>query len=170
MGAEVPLITRSAGEEEDARALGAHNVVASTDIEQMAVVNGCFGLVIDTVPYKHDINHYVATLQPAGTLVMIGHFGAIEPALNSTPLMIKRRAVAGSFIGGIRETQEMLDFCGEEGIVFDIEMIDIPADQCRFRPDAGEPRQIPLRNRYGFVEERSCRVVGRRRFSDPKSE
>lgn len=145
MGAEVTLITRTTGKEEDARALGAHNVVVSTDSEQMAAVKGAFDLIIDTVPYQHDINPYVVTLQPAGTLVMIGHFGAIDPPLNSTPLLMKRRAVAGSYIGGIRETQEMLDFCGEHGIVCDIEMIDIQ------QIDAAFDRMLMSDVKYRFV-------------------
>ncbi|WP_321887277.1 NAD(P)-dependent alcohol dehydrogenase [Paraburkholderia bannensis] len=125
MGAEVTLITRSAGKDADARALGAHHVVASTDDAQMTAAKEHFDLIVDTVPYQHDINPYVATLAPGGTLVMIGHFGKLEPAVNSTPLLMKRRAVAGSYIGGIPETQEMLDFCGEHKIVCDIETIDI---------------------------------------------
>lgn len=125
MGAEVTLITRSAGKEDDAKALGAHHVLASTDTEQMAAAKEQFDLIVDTIPYRHDVNPYVLTLRPGGTLAMIGHFGTIDPPLNSTPLLMKRKAVAGSYIGGIRETQEMLDFCAEHGIVCDIEMIDI---------------------------------------------
>ncbi|AXF12545.1 hydroxyacid dehydrogenase (plasmid) [Paraburkholderia graminis] len=145
MGTDVTLITRTAGKEDDARTLGAHSVVVSTDGDQMAAVKGSFDLVIDTVPYKHDINPYVATLQTSGMLVMIGHFGVIEPPLNSTALMMKRRTVAGSYIGGIRETQEMLDFCGEHGIVCDIEMIDIQ------QIDAAFDRMLAADVKYRFV-------------------
>lgn len=145
MGAEVTLITRSPGKEDDARALGAHRVVVSTDADQMAAVKGSFDLIVDTVPYRHDINPYVTTLAPAGTLVMIGHFGTIEPALNSTPLLMKRRAVAGSFIGGIRETQEMLEFCSENGVACDIEMIDIQ------QIDAAFDRMLVSDVKYRFV-------------------
>lgn len=145
LGAEVTLITRSPGKEDDARALGADRVVVSTDAHQMAEVKGHFDLIVDTVPYRHDINPYVLTLAPAGTLVMIGHFGTIEPALNSTPLLMKRRAVAGSFIGGIRETQEMLDFCAEHGVVCDIEMIDMQ------QIDAAFDRMLVSDVKYRFV-------------------
>jgi len=125
MGADVTLITRSAGKETDARALGARDVVLSSDVEQMAAAKSRFDLIIDTIPYQHDLNPYVATLDSGGTLVLVGYFGPVEPALNSSPMVSKRKTVAGSFIGGIAETQEMLDFCGKHGITCEIEMIDI---------------------------------------------
>ncbi|GKT19925.1 NAD(P)-dependent alcohol dehydrogenase [Acidovorax sp. SUPP2522] len=125
MGAEVTLFTRSAGKESDARRLGANQVVLSTDAAQMAAVAGRFDLIIDTVPYVHDVNPYVPTLATGGTLTLVGYLGPLEPALNSAPLVLSRKAVAGSLIGGIAETQEMLDFCGQHGIVSDIETIAI---------------------------------------------
>lgn len=123
LGSEVTLFTRSKGKEEDARRLGADRIVLSTDPAQMAEVAGRFDLIIDTVPYVHDLNPYVPTLAPSGTLVLVGYLGGLEPALNSVPLILGRKSVAGSLIGGIRETQEMLDFCGEHGIVSDVEVI-----------------------------------------------
>jgi uncharacterized zinc-type alcohol dehydrogenase-like protein len=87
-------------------------------------VAGRFDLIIDTVPYVHDLNPYVPTLAAGGTLVMVGYLGPLE-ALSTSPLVLKRRAVAGSLIGGIAETQEMLDFCGQHGITSDVEMIRI---------------------------------------------
>ncbi|WP_372661957.1 NAD(P)-dependent alcohol dehydrogenase [Hydrogenophaga sp.] len=125
MGAEVTLFTRSAGKETDARALGADHIVLSTDPDQMAAAANRFELIVDTVPYAHDLNPYVPTLAVGGTIVLVGYLGPVEPALNSTPLLLKRKAVAGSLIGGIAETQEMLDFCGQHGITSDIEMINI---------------------------------------------
>jgi uncharacterized zinc-type alcohol dehydrogenase-like protein len=125
LGAEVTLFTRSAGKEQDARRLGADNIVLSTDASQMAAVTGRFDLIIDTVPYIHDINPYMPTLAISGTLVLVGYLGPIEPFLNSAPLVLGRKSVAGSLIGGIAETQEMLDFCGEHGITSDIEVIQI---------------------------------------------
>ena len=125
LGAEVSLFTRSPGKEADARRLGAHRVVLSTDAEQMAAVQGAFDLIIDTVPYAHDINPYVPTLRLDGTLVYVGQLGSVEPALNTVPLILGRRAVAGSVIGGIPETQELLEFCGQHNIVSDVEMIDM---------------------------------------------
>jgi alcohol dehydrogenase (NADP+) len=125
LGADVTLFTRSPGKEEDAHRLGAHRVVFSTDKAQMAAVKGQFDLIIDTVPYVHDLNPYLPTLALDGTLVLVGYLGPLEPMLNSIPLLIGRKSVAGSAIGGIAETQEMLDFCGEHGITSDIEVIKI---------------------------------------------
>jgi uncharacterized zinc-type alcohol dehydrogenase-like protein len=89
----------------------------------MAAVKGQFDLIVDTVPYVHDINPYIPTLATNGTLVLVGYLGPLDPFLNSSPLVLERKSVAGSLIGGIAETQEMLDFCGAHGITSDIEMI-----------------------------------------------
>ncbi|UYZ85569.1 NAD(P)-dependent alcohol dehydrogenase [Entomomonas sp. E2T0] len=123
LGANVTLFTRSPGKEEDAKRLGADNIVISTDETQMAAANGQFDLIIDTVPYVHDINLYIPTLSLSGTIVLVGFLGDIQPTLNTAPLVMGRKAVAGSVIGGIAETQEMLDFCGKHGITADIELI-----------------------------------------------
>jgi uncharacterized zinc-type alcohol dehydrogenase-like protein len=123
LGAEVTLFTRSPGKEADARRLGADNVVLSSDAAAMAAVAGTFQLIIDTVPYAHDVNPYIPTLAVSGTLVLVGYLGPLEPALNTAPMVFRRRAVAGSLIGGIAETQELLDFCGQHGIVSDVEVI-----------------------------------------------
>jgi len=125
LGAEVTLFSRSPGKEADARRLGADHIVISTDAAQMAAVAGRFDLIIDTVPYVHDVNPYVPTLATGGTIVMVGYLGPLEPAFNSGPLVFSRKALAGSLIGGIAETQEMLDFCGAHGITSDIELIPI---------------------------------------------
>jgi len=123
LGAEVALFSRSPGKEKDARRLGVHAMVISTDKAQMDAVKGKFDLIIDTVPYAHDLNPYIPTLSTSGTLVLVGYLGGLEPALHTTPMIMGRKAVAGSLIGGIPETQEMLDFCGEHGITSDIEVI-----------------------------------------------
>ncbi|MES2609661.1 MAG: NAD(P)-dependent alcohol dehydrogenase [Pseudomonadota bacterium] len=123
LGADVTLFSRSPGKEDDARRLGADRVVISTDATQMKAVQGHFDLIIDTVPYVHDVNPYVATLALSGNLVLVGYLGPLEPAVNSAPLVLGRKSVAGSVIGGIAETQEMLDFCGQHGITSDIELI-----------------------------------------------
>ena len=125
MGAEVTLFTRSPDKEQDARRLGADRIVLSTNEGQMGAVKGRFDLIIDTVPYVHDINPYLSTLSLNGTLVLVGYLGKLEPMLNTIPLIIGRKSVAGSVIGGIAETQEMLDFCGEHDITSDIEVIRI---------------------------------------------
>ncbi|KUJ50844.1 NAD(P)-dependent alcohol dehydrogenase [Chryseobacterium sp. JAH] len=123
LGAEVTLFSRTPGKTEDAKKLGADHVVISTDEEQMKSVTGKFDVIIDTVPYDHDVNPYVATLNISGTLVLVGFIGKMEEALFTPPMIMGRRSVAGSVIGGIAETQEMLDFCGEHNIVSEIEII-----------------------------------------------
>ena len=123
LGAEVTLFTRSPGKEEDARRLGAKHIVLSTDAAQMATVNNQFELIIDTVPYAHDVNPYIPTLSVSGTLVVVGLVGGIDPPLQTGRMIFGRKSVAGSLIGGLAETQELLDFCGKHGITSDIEII-----------------------------------------------
>ena len=123
LGAEVKLFSRSPEKIQDALDLGADEVIMSTDEEQMKKVSGYFDLIIDTVPYVHDLNPYVQTLAVSGTLVLVGFLGPLEPMLNTAPIVLGRKSIAGSLIGGIAETQEMLDFCGEHQIVSEIEMI-----------------------------------------------
>jgi uncharacterized zinc-type alcohol dehydrogenase-like protein len=125
LGADVTLFTRTPGKEKDARRLGAHTVVLSTDKDQMAAVQGRFDLIIDTVPYVHDLNHYLPSLSLNGTLVLVGYLGGLDPILSTVPLILGRRSVAGSVIGGIAETQVLLDFCGKHGITSDVEVIRI---------------------------------------------
>ena len=91
----------------------------------MAAVKGKFDLIIDTVPYAHDLNPYIPALSASGTLVLVGYLGPLDPMLNTMPMILGRKSVAGSLIGGIPETQELLDFCGEHGITSDVEMIKI---------------------------------------------
>lgn len=123
LGAEVTLFSRSAGKTEEAKSLGADEVIISTDRAQMDSVKGKFDLIIDTVPYVHDLNPYVQTLHTSGTLVLVGFLGNLEPMLNTAPLVLGRKSIAGSLIGGIAETQELLDFCGQHNIVSEIELI-----------------------------------------------
>lgn len=123
MGAEVTLFTRSADKEHDAYALGASRVILTTQPESMASVANTFDLIIDTVPYTHDLNPYLATLALDGTLVLVGLIGEVEDTINTVPLILGRRSIAGSVIGGIEQTQEMLDFCGKHNIVADVEII-----------------------------------------------
>ena len=123
LGAEVTLFTRSPGKDEDALKLGADQVVLSSDPDQMTAVAGRFDLIIDTVPYAHDLNPYLATVSTHGTLVLVGYMGPLDPIVNAGALVFGQKAIAGSFIGGVAETQEMLDFCGKHGIVSDVEVI-----------------------------------------------
>jgi uncharacterized zinc-type alcohol dehydrogenase-like protein len=125
LGADVTLFSRSPGKEADAKRLGADRVVISTDEAQMKSVRGQFDLIIDTVPNVHDLKPYVSTLALDGTLVLVGYLGQLDDLINTVPLIVGRKSIAGSVIGGIAETQEMLDFCGAHNITSDIEMINI---------------------------------------------
>lgn len=125
LGAEVTLFTRSASKVEDAKHLGADHVIMSTDHTQMRSVKNKFDLIIDTIPNVHDVNPYIPTLTLDGTLVFVGYLGDLSPMLNTMPMVLGRRSIAGSCIGGIAETQELLNFCGEHHITSDVEIIDI---------------------------------------------
>ena len=125
LGAEVSLFTRSPHKADDARRLGADHIINSTDAAQMQAAAKQFDLIIDTVPYAHDVNPYLPTLKLDGTLVFVGLVGNVEPPLSTVPLIMQRRTVAGSLIGGIAETQELLDFCGKHGITADVELINM---------------------------------------------
>jgi alcohol dehydrogenase (NADP+) len=121
-GADVTLFTTSPGKVADAKRFGAHNVVISTDEESMKKHQRRFDFIIDTVSARHDLNAYLALLKRDGVLVLVG----IPPeaiALDAFHLLVPRRQLAGSLIGGIAETQEMLDFCAERGLAADIELI-----------------------------------------------
>lgn len=123
LDAEVTLFTRSESKTNEAKKLGANQVIISTNETQMLEAAGKFELIIDTVPYVHDLNPYVQTLSTNGTLVIVGYLGGLEPLLNTVPMILGRKSVAGSVIGGLAETQELLDFCGEHHIVSEIELI-----------------------------------------------
>ncbi len=125
LGAHVTLFSRSTNKIDDAKALGADEVIISTDDAQMEQAMGRFDLILDTVPYAHDFNPYIGTLNVNGTLVILGYLGPLDPALVTVPMIMGRKAVAGSLIGGIAETQELLDFCGEHNITSDVEVIDM---------------------------------------------
>jgi uncharacterized zinc-type alcohol dehydrogenase-like protein len=125
LGAKVVMITTSPGKAEDARALGADEVLISTDAAAMQQSANKFNFLLNTIPVGHDINPYLPLLKRDGTLCIVGALNPLKNALNSGTLIIGRRSVAGSIIGGIKETQEMLDFCGEHNIVADVEMLDI---------------------------------------------
>ncbi len=124
MGAKVVMITTSPGKAEDAKRLGADDVLISKEEDQMNEHKGTFDFLLNTVPVGHDINPYLELLKRDSTMVMVG---AIEPLekMHGGNLIMGRKRVAGSLIGGIKETQEMLDFCGKHNIVSDVEMIDI---------------------------------------------
>ncbi|MEZ0169324.1 NAD(P)-dependent alcohol dehydrogenase [Microvirga sp. TS319] len=127
MGAHVVLFTTSPNKREDALALGAHEVVVSRDKEAMAAQRNSFDFILDTVAAPHDLDTYLVLLARDGAMVLVGAPAEPHPATTVFNLIMKRRQLAGSLIGGIAETQEMLDFCAQHGIVSEIEMIPVQA-------------------------------------------
>lgn len=123
MGAHVVLFTTSPGKEADARRLGADEVVISRDKQQMAAHRNCFDFILNTVAAPHRLDDYLDLLKRDGTMTLVGAPAEPHPSPQVFNLIFKRRQIAGSLIGGIAETQEMLDFCAEHGIVSDIEQI-----------------------------------------------
>lgn len=124
MGATVTMLSHTASKEKDAKQLGAHHFVLTTDNEQVKKVMGSFDFILDTVSADHDYNFYLQLLCTNGVMVCVGvpPTPAQVPAFN---LIFGRKSIAGSLIGGIAETQEMLDYCAEHNIVSDVELIDI---------------------------------------------
>jgi uncharacterized zinc-type alcohol dehydrogenase-like protein len=119
------LFTTSPGKTADAKRLGATDVVISKDVAEMRRHGLSFDFILDTVAAPHDLDAYLRLLKRDGTLCLVGVPDKPHPSPGVTELIFKRRSIAGSLIGGIRETQEMLDFCSQHGIVSDIELIPI---------------------------------------------
>jgi uncharacterized zinc-type alcohol dehydrogenase-like protein len=145
MGAHTVLFTTSPSKAADARRLGADDVVVSKDAEQMAQHVGSFDFILNTVAAPHDLDAFIVLLKRDATMCLVGAPATPHPSPAVFNLVFKRRAVAGSLIGGIAETQEMLDFCAKHGIVSDIELIRM--DQIN---DAYE-RMLRSDVRYRFV-------------------
>lgn len=124
LGAHVVMITRSLGKAEDAKALGADEVLISTDKAAMQQHANSFDFLLNTVPVRHDLNPYIKLMKRDTTMAMVGAIEPVDP-LDGGLLISKRKNIAGSMIGGIKETQEMLDFCGAHNIVADVEMINM---------------------------------------------
>jgi len=124
MGAHVTMITTSASKGADAKRLGADAVLLSTDAEAMKAAASSFHFLLNTVPVSHDINPYINLLKLDGTMVLVGALTPLDGVIGGS-LMMPRRTVAGSGIGGMAETQEMMDFCAEHNIVSDIEVVDM---------------------------------------------
>lgn len=122
MGAEVTVISRSDQKKAEALAMGAKAMLISSDTAAMKAAASAFDLIIDTVPVKHDVSIYTPLLDVDGTLVIVGQVGPINE-LMTIPLIMGRRRIAGSLIGGIAETQEVLNFCAEHNVYPDCEMI-----------------------------------------------
>jgi uncharacterized zinc-type alcohol dehydrogenase-like protein len=145
LGAHVVVLTTSPAKADDARRLGAHEVVVSKDASAMAALRNSLDLIIDTVGTPHDIDGEMQLLRLDGTLVLLGGSPEPHPSPRAFTFIMKRRRLAGSLIGGIAETQEMLDFCGQHGITADIELI--KADEVNDAYD----RMLKSDVRYRFV-------------------
>jgi len=123
-GADVTVLSTSPSKEADAKKLGAHHFVVTTDAAQVKAARGSFDFILDTVSAEHDINMYLRLLKTNGTHICVGAPSQPSP-VSAFSLIGGRKSLAGSGIGGLAETQEMLDYCAEHNIVSDIEMIDI---------------------------------------------
>ena len=123
MGAEVTVFTTSPSKVAAAKALGAHHVVISTDADAMAGAAGQFDFILNTVSASHNLDPFIAALKRDGTMVMVGAPATPHPSPGVMGMIFGRKSLAGSLIGGLPETQEMLDFCGEHNITADIERI-----------------------------------------------
>jgi len=145
MGARVVAFTTSESKRQDAYALGADEVVISRDKDEMRAHVGSFDLILDTVAASHSLDAFSSLLKRDGTLVLVGVPENPHPSPNVGNLIFKRRTIAGSLIGGIAETQEMLDFCAEHGIVADIEMIPMQ------KIDEAYDRMVKSDVKYRFV-------------------
>ena len=145
MGAEVVLFTTSPGKAADAKRLGATETVVSSDRAAMKRQAGKLDFILSTVAASHDLDAYLELLRRDGTLCLVGVPERAHPSPGVANLVFWRRRLAGSLIGGIRETQEMLDFCGQRGIVADIEMI--PMSEINTAYD----RMVRSDVRYRFV-------------------
>jgi alcohol dehydrogenase (NADP+) len=145
MGADVSLFTTSPGKAEDARRLGADEVIISRNAEEMKRHGRRFDFILDTVAVPHDLDAYLTMLKRDGTLCLVGAPDQPHPSPSAFNLILGRRQLAGSPIGGIKETQEMLDFCAERGIVSDVEVIPIE------RINQAYERMIKSDVKYRFV-------------------
>ncbi|HEY0268009.1 MAG TPA: NAD(P)-dependent alcohol dehydrogenase [Methyloradius sp.] len=144
-GAHVVLFTTSAGKAEDAKRLGADEVVISKNPEEMQAHALSFDFILNTVAAPHNLDQYMALLKRDGTMCLVGVPDSPHPSPNIANLIFKRRSLAGSLIGGIKETQEMLDFCAEHNITSDIEIIPMDGINNAFE------RMLKSDVRYRFV-------------------
>jgi alcohol dehydrogenase (NADP+) len=145
MGAEVYVFSTSPSKRDDAKRLGATDLIVSKDPQAMADHVNSFDFILNTVAAAHDLNPFLALLKRDGTMTLVGVPESPHPAPDVGHLVFKRRALAGSLIGGIKETQEMLDFCREHGLTADIEMIRIQDI------DAAYDRMVKSDVKYRFV-------------------
>lgn len=125
LGAHVVMITTTPEKGADARRLGADEVLVSRDPAQMKAHAGSFDFLLDTIPVAHDVNPYLGLLKRDRTLCLVGVLTELDPPPTGMSVIFGRKHLTGSSIGGMAETQEMMDFCAEHGIVSDVEVIDI---------------------------------------------
>jgi uncharacterized zinc-type alcohol dehydrogenase-like protein len=125
LGAEVTVFTRSETKVAEAKRQGADRVIISSDEAQMGAAAESLDYILDTVPVQHDLNPYLQTLTYDGTHILVGLLDPVDPPVEGGQLIFRRRVLAGSLIGGMPETQEVLDFCAEHGITCEVEMLDI---------------------------------------------
>jgi uncharacterized zinc-type alcohol dehydrogenase-like protein len=125
MGAEVTLFTTSPGKMKDGKKLGAHHAILSRDAEEMKKVASSFDFILDTVSAAHDLDIYLELLKRDGTMCLVGLPEVLHPSPTFDHLILKRKNLSGSLIGGIKETEEMLNFCADHHITADIELIPI---------------------------------------------
>jgi uncharacterized zinc-type alcohol dehydrogenase-like protein len=123
-GATVTMISRSADKAADARSLGADHVLLSTDAQALAAATNGFDVIIDTIPVQHDLKPYLPLLDLNATLVMVGQIGTMD-GCDSASLVFGRRHITGTPVGGIEQTQEMLDSCADKGLSPECELIEI---------------------------------------------
>ena len=144
MGAEVTVLSTSKSKEADARKLGAHHFAVTKDEAELTSLTNSLDFIIDTVSAPHDLNMYLGFLKTDGVMILLG-VPPKPPELQTFQLISQRRTIAGSLIGGIKETQEMLDYCAEKNIASDVEVIPMQqingAYECMLRGDV----------RYRFV-------------------
>ncbi|MBH1993297.1 MAG: NAD(P)-dependent alcohol dehydrogenase [Sphingomonadaceae bacterium] len=145
LGAHVVAFTTSESKRQDALALGADEVIVSRNADEMAAHANSFDFILNTVAASHNLDAFTVLLKRDGTLVVVGVPEHAHPSPNVGVLIFGRKAIAGSLIGGIAETQEMLDFCAEKGIVSEIEMIAVQ------EIDAAYERMIKSDVKYRFV-------------------
>jgi len=124
MGAEVTVLSRSAGKAKDAAELGAKHFKLTTDKDTMAELANSFDFILDTVSAQHDYNEYLGLLKTDGVMIVVGAPPQPTP-VSAFPLILGRRSLVGSLVGGLKETQEMLDYCAEHNITSDVEVINI---------------------------------------------
>lgn len=148
LGAEVTVLGRTESKAHDALSLGANTFLVSTDRDAMAQAQNGFDVMIDTIPVEHDVSPYLPLLDVDGSLVLVGQIGNMQN-FTTVPMIMGRRRIAGSVIGGIKETQEMLNFCAEHNVLPECEMITI--DQINEAYERMERSDV----RYRFVIDMS---------------